>query len=274
MPDFVEFLPLVAGLLAAGVLAGLIAGLLGVGGGIVMVPAMALVFDIMGFDRDVFQHVAVATSLAVIIATGTTSTRAHYQRGAVMVDVLRVWAPFIIAASLLGGLMARLYSGDMLRIIFGVIALFVALNMVLPVQRKLMSQLGGSVATNRVMAAIIGYFSALMGIGGGSLSVPTLAAFGNSMHRAVGTGAALGLLLAVPGTIGFIVSGWDVVGRPPFSFGYVNVPALLIVGIVAASVAPLGAALAHRLDQKKLELAFGLFLLLVGARMLWQAVLD
>lgn len=266
-----EYLPLVVGLLAAGVLAGLMAGLLGVGGGIVMVPAMAVAFEVIGLDPNVYHHVAVGTSLAVIIATGIASARAHHSRGAVMVDVLKMWGPFIVAAALIGGLMARMFSGDVLRIIFGVVALFVALNIILPVQRNLMARLGGSVLTNRISAAFIGYISALMGIGGGSLSVPTLVAFGNSMHKAVGTSAALGVLLAIPATIGFVVSGWDVVGRPPLSLGYVNSPAMLVIGVMAASIAPFGAALAHRLEQNQLRIAFGLFLLLVGSRMLWQA---
>lgn len=272
MSELITYLPLVLGLLAAGAVAGLIAGLLGVGGGIVMVPAMAIAFQFMGFDADVFHHVAVGTSLAVIIATGTTSARAHHKRGAVMFDVLKLWAPFIVTASLLGGLMARLYSGDTLRIIFGVVALFVALNVVLPVQKRLMSRLSGSALTHRIVATFIGYISALMGIGGGSLSVPTLAAFGHAMHKAVGTSAALGVFLAVPGTIGFIVSGWGVDGRPPLSLGYVNIPAFLLIGVVASAIAPLGAALAHKLDQKQLKLAFAVFLFVVGVRMIVQAI--
>lgn len=268
----VEFLPLAIGLLMAGALAGLMAGLLGVGGGIVMVPAMALAFEFIGYDANVYHHVAVGTSLAVIIATGFSSARAHHGRGAVMVEVLKMWGSYIVGAALIGGLMARLYTGDVLRIIFGVVALFVALNIILPVQRKLMARLRGSLLTNRISAALIGYVSALMGIGGGSLSVPTLVAFGNSMHKAVGTGAALGVLLAIPATIGFVISGWDVVGRPPLSLGYVNIPAMLVIGIMAASVAPFGAALAHKLDQKHLKLAFGLFLLVVGLRMIWQVL--
>lgn len=272
MSELMVYLPLALALLAAGALGGLIAGLLGVGGGIIMVPAMAIVFEIMGFDPEVFHHVAVGTSLAVIIATGTVSARAHHQREAVMFDVVRLWGPFIIAASLLGGLMARLYSGDVLRIIFGVVALFVALNVVLPVQRKIMARLSGSKITHRITAVFVGYISALMGIGGGSLSVPTLAAFGHQMHKAVGTGAALGVLLAVPGTLGFIISGWNVDGRPPLSVGYINLPAFLLIGLVASAVAPFGAALAHRLDQKQLKLAFALFLVVVGVRMIIQAV--
>ncbi|VAW14854.1 Uncharacterized UPF0721 integral membrane protein [hydrothermal vent metagenome] len=272
MSELIGLLPLALGLLAAGVVAGLIAGLLGVGGGIVMVPAMAFAFELMGYDPDVYQHVAVATSLAVIIGTGTSSALAHHRRGAVMGDVLKIWGPPIVVASLVGGLVAGLFSGDMLRMIFGVVALFIALNVILPVQRRMMSKLGGSNLTNRISAAFVGFFSALMGIGGGSLSVPTLTAFGNSIHKSVGTGSALGVMLAVPGTLGFVISGWGVAGRPPFSLGFVNIPALVLIGVAAASIAPLGAALAHRLDQKYLKLVFALFLAIVGMRMLWQVV--
>lgn len=274
MTDLMSYVPLALGLLAAGVVAGLIAGLLGVGGGIVMVPAMAIAFGIMGYDPAVYQHVAVGTSLAVIIATGTTSARAHHRRGAVMIDVLKLWAPFIVGASLLGGLMAGLYTGDVLRVIFGAVALFVALNVVLPVQKRLMARFSASALTHRIMAVIVGYVSALMGIGGGSLSVPTLSAFGHPMHKAVGTGAALGVMLAIPGALGFAVSGWAAAGRPPLSIGYVNLPALILIGVVASLVAPLGAALAHRLDQKQLRGAFAVFLVVVGLRMLYEALLG
>jgi uncharacterized membrane protein YfcA len=274
MEVFIQYLPLVAGLAAAGALAGLTAGLLGVGGGVVMVPAMAFAFQALGYDPAVFMHVAVGTSLAVIIATGSSSARAHFKRDAVMVDILKLWGPPIIIASLLGGLMARWFSGDALRIIFGVMALFIALNVILPVQRRLMERLSASTITHRVSAFVVGYVSALMGIGGGSLSVPTLVAFGHPIHKAVGTAAALGVLLAVPGAIGFVFSGLGIEGRPPFSFGYVNIPAFVLIGIVASAIAPLGAVLAHRLPQGRLKLIFAVFLVFVGGRMLWQAVMG
>lgn len=272
--DIAGFLPLIAGLLAAGALAGLTAGLLGVGGGIVMVPAMGLAFGFLGYDPDVYQHVAVGTSLAVIIATGFASARAHHKKGAVMMDVVRLWALPIMLASLAGGLMAGIYSGDVLRIIFGVVAFLVAINIVLPLQKLLMGTLKDSPTTHRVSAVIVGYISALMGIGGGSLSVPTMAAFGHAMHKAVGTGAALGVLIAIPGALGFVVSGWFADGRPPLSLGYVNLPALLTIGVVATLTAPLGAALAHRLDQTLLKRVFAAYLLVISVRMIIQAIAN
>ena len=272
MSEISTFLPLIAGLIGAGVLAGLVAGMLGAGGGVVTVPAMALVFQILGFSPEIYHHVAVGTSLAIIIAIGTTSALAHHRHGAVMLDIVRLWAPYIITAALAGGLMARLYSGGMLRVIFGIVALFVAINILLPVQQRLMGQLSDSRITHRIVAVIVGYVSALMGIGGGSLSVPSLVAFGHKMHKSVGTGAALGVLIAVPGAIGFIVSGWNVEGLPPFSIGYINLPAFILIGMSASIVAPMGAALAHRLDQRHLKAGFAIFLFAVGVRMIVQAI--
>ena len=271
--DLMAYLPLALGLLGAGVLAGITAGLLGVGGGIVMVPAMAIAFEALGLDKSVYQHVAVGTSLAVIIVTGLASANAHNKKGVVMWDVVKLWSVPIMAAALVGGLMARLYSGDVLRAIFGVVALFVALNIVLPIQRMLMGRLSESRLTHRISAAVVGYISALMGVGGGALSVPTLAAFGHPMHKAVGTGAALGVLIAVPGTLGFIISGWAEAGRPPFSFGYINLPALVLIGVTASLFAPVGAALAHRLDQVMLKRVFAVYLVVIGVRMIWQALI-
>ncbi len=193
--------------------------LLGIGGGAIIVPALATALSVMGFDGDVVQHVAVGTSLAIIIPTGIASARAHARRGAVDGEVLKLWAPFIVAATLIGGLMAGLFSGDVLRIVFGVMALFIAANILLPFQERLMGHLGGSKLTHRIAAAVVGYISALMGVGGGSLSVPTLHAFGATMHRAGGTGRGDRGVHRDFGTLGFIISGWSAEGRPPLKPG-------------------------------------------------------
>lgn len=268
------YLPFALGLLAIGALSGIIAGLFGVGGGIITVPALAFSLQAMGYDPDAVMHVAVGTSLATIIAVGSASARSHNKRGAVDWALLRLWAPWLVASALLGGVMARLYSGDALRIIFGVMALFIALNIVLPVQRRMMEKLKDLPAANRVSAFVIGYVSSLMGIGGGSLSVPTMVAFGYPIHTAVGTGAALGVVLAVPGALGFVISGWGVGGLPPVSLGFVNILAMVLLGGVASLTAPWGAAIAHRLAQKQLRIAFAIFLSVVGIRMIVQAVLG
>lgn len=264
--------PFVVGMLATGVVSGIAAGLLGIGGGAVIVPALGNALLLMGFDADVVQHVAVGTSLAIIIPTGIMSARAHHKRGALDIEVFKLWAPFIVAGTFIGGLMAGWFSGDVLRIVFAVLAFLIAANILFSFQTRLMGHLKESAPTHRAAGFIVGYLSSLMGIGGGSLTVPTLVAFGHSMHKAVGTSAAIGVAIAVSGTLGFIISGWGVGDLPPLSIGYINLVALVLVGVLAAICAPFGAALAHRLDQKTLKYVFAAFLVLVGLNMLWKVV--
>ena len=265
-------MPFIIGLLVTGVVSGVAAGLLGIGGGAIIVPALAAALGWLGFDSDVVQHVAVGTSLAIIIPTGIASARAHHKRGAVDVEILKLWAPVVAATTFIGGLLAGFFTGDVLRIVFGVMAFFIAANILLPFQERLMGHLRNSPLTHRISAAVVGFISALMGVGGGSLSVPTIHAFGATMHKAVGTGAAIGVFIALAGTLGFIISGWSVVGRPPLSLGYINVGALVLVGVTAALCAPIGAALAHRLQQRTLKVTFAVFLILTGANMIWKAM--
>lgn len=270
--DIWGLMPFIVGLLVTGVLSGVAAGLLGIGGGAIIVPALAVALSWLGFDSDVVQHVAVGTSLAIIIPTGIASARAHHKRGAVDLGILKLWAPVIVVTTLLGGLMARFYSGDVLRIIFGVMALFIAANILLPFQERLMGHLRNSPLTHRISAAVVGYVSSLMGVGGGSLSVPTIHAFGATMHKAVGTGAAIGVFIALSGTLGFIISGWGETGLPPLSIGYVNLVALLLVGLTASLCAPIGAALAHRMQQRTLKVTFAVFLIFTGLNMFWKVL--
>lgn len=272
MNQLLAYWPLVLGLSITGMVSGVFAGLLGVGGGSIIVPALAIAFAALGISDSVGQHVAVASSLAIIIPTGIMSARAHNKRGAVDGAILKLWAPFVLVSCLVGGLIARFISGDALRIVFGVLAFVIALNIVTPFQQRLMGHLKGSAATHRIAASMVGFLSALMGIGGGSFSVPTIAAFGETMHKAVGTGAAIGVFIAIGGTIGFIVSGWGEPGLPPLSLGYVNLIAFAFVGGFAALTAPAGVALAHRLDQKTLKYVFAVFLVVVGVNMIWKAL--
>lgn len=264
--------PFVLSMLATGVVSGIAAGLLGIGGGAVIVPALSTALALMGYDSDVVQHVAVGTSLAIIIPTGIMSARSHQKRGALDLAVFKLWAPFIVAGTFIGGLMAGWYSGDVLRVVFAVMAFFIAANIVFSLQARLMGHLKDSKAAHRIAAVIVGYISSLMGVGGGSLTVPTLMAFGKTMHAAVGTSAAIGVAIALSGTLGFIISGWTTAGLPPVSVGYINIIALVLVGGVAAACAPIGAALAHRMDQKTLKYVFAAFLVVVGLNMLWKVV--
>jgi uncharacterized membrane protein YfcA len=270
--ELVGYWPFVLGLMVTGVASGIAAGLLGIGGGAIIVPALSNALLLMGYGADVVQHVAVGTSLAIIIPTGIVSARAHQKRGALDGRALRLWVPFIVLGTFVGGLMAGLFSGDVLRIVFAAMAFLIAANIVFGLQTKVMGHLNGSSLTHRLSALVVGYISSLMGIGGGSLTVPTLVAFGATMHAAVGTSAAIGVAIAVSGTLGFIISGWDASGLPPLSLGYINLVALVLVAVLAAVFAPLGAALAHRLDQKTLKYVFAAFLVLVGLNMLWRVL--
>jgi uncharacterized membrane protein YfcA len=270
--DLIAYWPFIVGLLATGVVSGIAAGLLGIGGGAIIVPALSNALLLLGFDPDVIMHVAVGTSLAIIIPTGFISARSHFRRGALDTETLRLWVPFIVLGTFVGGLMAGLYAGDVLRIVFAVMAFLIAANIVFAFQTRLMGHLKGSKLTHRISALVVGYISALMGIGGGSLTVPTLVAFGTTMHRAVGTSAGIGVAIALSGTLGFLISGWGKPDLPPLSVGYVNLPALALVGVLAALFAPVGAALAHRLDQKTLKYVFAIFLVAVGLNMLWKVL--
>lgn len=268
---FSELLPFAAGLLLTGALSGVFAGLLGIGGGGIIVPAIALALAATGFGGDVGQHVAVGTSLAIIIPIGISSALSHYRKGAVDLPTLKLWAPVTFAATFAGGLSAGIFPGKVLQAVLGVMALFIAANIVLPFQQRLMSGVNASPTVHRISAAIIGYLCALMGTGEGALSIPALAAFGLPMHTAVGTGAGIGVPLAVAGSLGFLISGWNAPGLPPLSAGYINLPALVLIGGVASVTAPMGAKLAHNLRALTLKRIFAAFLTVVGVSMLWSA---
>ena len=258
---------LIALLLVCGAAAGLIAGLLGVGGGIILVPAMVFVLDFQGVADRVSMHMAVATSLAVIVTTAMSSARAHWRRGGIDKAIARRWIPAMACGALGGALLARLISGDLLRIAFALLAIIIGLKFLRgqrpqPTRHRPVpgpaQQLG--------IASGIGALSAWLGIGGGSLSVPVLQALGLSVHRAVGTSSLLGLAIAIPATLGFIAAGYSIADRPPGSLGYVYAPAAATLAVTAALLAPVGARLAHSLDQIRLKQVFGIFLLMAGLR--------
>jgi uncharacterized membrane protein YfcA len=259
-----------ASLLATGVAAGFIAGLLGVGGGIVIVPVLYFVLGALGVDEEVKMHVAVGTSLSTIVFTSFASFRAHSRKGAVDFGLLRSWAPGIVAGVIIGSFLASIFSGEVLTAIFGTIALIVAIYMALSKPEwRVFAGLPAGILKHAV-AAVIGTVSALMGIGGGTLSVPTLTLCGYPIHRAVGTAAAIGFAIGVPGTIGFIIAGWGREGLPPLSLGYVSLLGLILILPTSILLAPWGARAAHALPVRGLRIAFAAFLALTSARMLYS----
>lgn len=260
------------GLVVTGAIAGILAGLLGVGGGIVIVPVLIIVAELFNISEDVAMLVVVGTSLATIIPTSISSARAHHRKGAIDLDILKSWTPAIFIGALLGGLASKVLGANGLTIIFGAVALLVAVNLAIPRTITLAANPPTTAVGRSALGLPIGFTSALMGIGGGTLSVPIMTMLSVPVHRAVATASVFGLAIALPAVLGFIWSGWGVAQRPPGSLGYVNIPAAILIFSASVLTAPFGAKLAHSLPPARLKLAFAAFLFISGARMLWRAL--
>ncbi len=255
-------------LLGTGAVAGILAGMLGVGGGIVIVPVLFWLAPLLHVDPVLAMHCAVATSLASIVLTSISSARAHYRKGVVDTALLRSWLPSMIIGSALGGFAARFLNGETLGLIFGVVAIVVSIIMVRANPWTLMNDRPIGRIKNAIVSFGIGGFSALMGIGGGTLSVPILSLFSFPIHNAVGTASSFGIAIAASAVGFYVWSGWMLDGLPPGSVGYVNIPAALLISIVSIFTAPLGAKLAHSMPKLALRRVFALFLVVTGVRMI------
>ncbi|WP_374526230.1 sulfite exporter TauE/SafE family protein [Sphingopyxis sp.] len=266
-----EMATLAAMMLLTGAVGGVIAGMLGVGGGIVIVPVLDLVLAALGVDSSVRMHVTVATSLATIIPTAISSSRAHEAKGAVDHDQLKRWGIAIFLGAIAGVLLASHVTGDVLSAVFGIVALLVAIKMLLPLEGKHIAETMPGGVVGQAIPFAIGGVSSMMGIGGGTLSVPVMTLFNVPIHRAVGTAALFGLMISAPATVAFVVTGWNVPDLPPGSLGYVNLIGLAIIGPATFVTAPWGARIAHALSKRQLSILFGLFLTVVAVRMLIRA---
>jgi len=255
--------------LLLGSFAGLLAGLLGVGGGLVIVPVLAFAFTRQAINPELIMHLALGTSLASIVVTGLSSAWSHHRLGAVEWPVVGRLVPGLLIGALLGAVLADQLSGRHLRGFFGVFEIGVGLYMILgaPVAHGRGERSVGSFELASVGSGI-GLISALLGIGGGTLTVPYLSWCGRSVRNAVAVSAACGVPIALSGALGYLWTGQDAVSLPALSVGYIYLPALF--GLVAASLftAPLGARLAHRLPVKVLKRLFGGLLLAIGASMI------
>lgn len=260
-------LTVLALLALTGLASGLLAGLLGVGGGLVIVPALAVVLPMAGVSGEPVMHVAVATSLAAILLTSLASVHAHQRHGAVLWPAFWRLGPGIALGAVLGAQIADCLPGASLRLVFGVFALVVAVQMATGFKPAAGRGLLGVAATS-VIGLSFGAISGIVGIGGGSLVVPFLSWCSVPMGKAVGTSAACGFPIALGGAAGAVYAGWGVLGLPAYSTGYVWWPALVAIGLASVLSAPLGAALAHRLPVPVLRRVFAAFLALMGAKML------
>tara|TARA_R110002110_G_scaffold322150_8_gene534579 strand:+ start:12150 stop:12983 length:834 start_codon:yes stop_codon:yes gene_type:complete len=268
--SLVELAPFAAGLIVTGLAAGVLAGLLGVGGGIVIVPVLYHVFTLLGIDEAVRMHLAVGTSLGTIILTSVRSVRAHAKKGAVDWPMLRSWALPILVGVAVGTVIAVFVSGDALTGVFASIAILVAANLAFGKESwRLGTKLPGRPVQYSV-ASVIGMLSALMGIGGGTFAVIFMTLYGKNPREAVATSSGLGVLIAVPAVVGFMIAGWGDPLLPPFSLGYVNLIGMAFIAPLTVLAAPWGAAIAHAISHKALIRAFALFLALTSIQMFWR----
>lgn len=267
---------LVLSMLAAGLFAGFVAGMFGIGGGFVVVPALAAVLSVLphqGGDEHV-MHVAIGTSLATIFFTSLRSVQAHAKRGAVDWSILKAWLPWVAAGVVGGVVLASVMDGSQLKIVFGLFLVPLGLQFVFQILgRKVRTE--ENMPQGPVRAALgsgLGVFSSLLGIGGGTPAVLIMTMSGVNMHRAVATAAGFGTIIAVPGALGSMITGFGQQGLPAGSVGFVNMIALAAITAMSMVTAPLGAAAAHSLDPVKLKRVFGVYLLATAAFMLKDLV--
>lgn len=274
MTDLSTLLPFIALIAGIGAFAGVLAGLLGVGGGIVLVPAFYYGFSNLGYESPQLMQICLATSLATIIVTSFRSVASHHKKGAVEWSILKSFGPGIVVGALTGVLVASSLRSSTLQLIFGCVAIFIGLYMLFG---NAAWRLGTEMPKGAMRAAVspmIGFLSVLMGIGGGSFGVPTMTLYNVPIHRAVATAAGFGAIIAIPSVIGFLFVDLPPEVTPPFTIGAVNVVAFLLVISMTLLTAPLGAKIAHALDPKPLKRVFGGFLIFVALNMLRKATMG
>ena len=269
--------PLILGLLlvfllAIGAFAGVLAGLLGVGGGIVLVPAFFYLFSVLGFGGAYIMQICLGTSLATIVVTSIRSVLSHNRKGAVDWDILKGWAIWIALGAIIGSLTVSNLSSVVLQGVFGVLGFVIGMYLGIGKQDWQLSDAMPMGIKRLLLAPAVGFLSVLMGIGGGSFGVPLMSLHGISIHRAVATAAGFGLAISIPSLPGFLFIDIPAEARPPLTLGAVNIPAFLIVIAMTVTTAPLGANLAHAMNPGMLKRVFGGFLIVVSLNMLRSAI--
>ncbi|WP_101068236.1 sulfite exporter TauE/SafE family protein [Roseovarius salinarum] len=272
MPDTMLLLQMLAMLLAIGAFAGVLAGLLGVGGGIVLVPSFFYAFQTLGYAGPQLMQICLATSLATIIVTSVRSVLSHHRKGAVDWSILRRWAPGIAAGALLGVMVAASLKSSSLQGIFGALGLVIGAYLGLGRVEWRLGPVMPTGLARGAMAPVLGFLSVLMGIGGGSFGVPLMSLYSVPIHRAVATAAGFGVTIAVPSVAGFLFLEIAAENRPPLTVGAVNLVAFGIVIAMTLLTAPLGVRLAHAMDPKPLRRVFAVFLTIVALNMLRKSL--
>ena len=262
-----EIVLLALWILGAGILVGIFAGLFGIGGGAVIVPVLYEVFRVLNVPEDVRMQLCIGTSLAIIVPTTVRSYIAHKKRGAVIPEVVRIWALPAIIGVVVGSVTATYAPSAVFKIAFVVFASFIAVRMLFGADRlNLGTELPGR-GMLRFYGFITGLFSSLVGVSGGAVSNAVLTLYGRPMQQAVATSAGVGVPITIAGTIGYILAGWSHMAQlPPLSIGFVSLLGFVLMAPVSSYTASYGVRLAHWLPRRKLELAFGIFLVLVSLR--------
>lgn len=264
---------LAVSLVAAGAATGLLAGLFGVGGGAVIVPVLYEVFRAIGVPDEVRMPLVVGTSLAVIIPTSIRSYRAHLAKGLVDTSIIKIWAVPVVLGVVGGSVIARYAPPDVFKAVFVAVAFASAMRLLFASDRWKLGDTMPGPFLMRIYGLVIGVLSSLMGIGGGQLSSLFMTFYGRPIHQAVATSSGLGILISIPGALGYIYAGWPKMDLlPPLSLGYVSLIGFLLFIPTSIWTAPIGARLAHRLSKRRLEVAFGIFLLVVCARFFWSLI--
>ena len=269
--DISQIISLISVMAVAASISGFMAGLLGVGGGIIMVPALYYAFTVLGYDESTKMHLALGTSLAIIIPTSVMSTRTHMKYEAVDFALIKSFGLFVAAGVLIGTFLASNLETKKLLLIFSIFSACVGLFFIFFREKLGATPRNIPNSIKSIIGTIIGFVSVPLGIGGGSLSVPFMRLFGYSIRNAIGTSAAIGFLISVVGAASMSLSGnfFDTV-TTPLSLGYVNLPGFLVFVPVTMMMAPLGAKVVHKIDKDLLSKIFGFFLLLISARSFYE----
>ncbi len=267
----VDLTILIVALALAGLAAGFLGGLFGVGGGLLMVPALVYLFGALGAAPAARAHLAVGTSLAVVVVTSFRSLGAHRKSGAVDGQVLRDWGPWVALGGAAGAGIAGQVSGAALLGVFGFAAMVLAVQFAFGDPKWRVGAHLPRGGVRAVLGAGLGALSALMGIGGGSFGATLLTLFGRPIHQAVATASGFGAFIAIPAALGYVWIGWGMAGRAPYSLGYVNLLGFGLLAVCAMATAPMGARLAHRLDGLMLRRLFAIFLAMTALNLLYEA---
>lgn len=264
--DITELLILIVALLVAGLVAGTLAGLLGVGGGVILVPVLFQVFTFIKVDPDIVMHLSVGTSLATIIPTSFRSVKSHMAKDAVDLALLKTWLLPVLVGTIFGAVIASYVDGAWLKGVFSIIVVIVGLKLLFGKEHWLLAKDIPFGWGNNFIAWIMGLFSTLMGIGGGTFAVSYMTLCGRKIHQAIATSSGLGLLISVPATLGYMAAGWGEAGLPAMSLGFVNLSGVAIIIPATVFAAPFGVKLAHSFSRRVLEIIFALLLFSVAIR--------